>query len=183
MLLSSKGASLLLQGDQRQEGAHDVIWLDEGAEYPGTLLVVEVPFSVPERVGSYEKLLTTIQNQAIERKPKWKNNHWLTFGPPPIDAGTVFKAPIHDAAQHTLNTQQLVSRQLLPRVQQGGSICLDFSGVDVLTQSVAHQLLYAVVREAFQGKIPIYITGANEPVKNTLHFLENYALRGIKTGK
>jgi hypothetical protein len=57
-------------------------------------------------------------------------------------------------------------------------MALDFTGLELCTQSWLHPLMYEPVRLAWALRVPIHVIGAQPAVREGLRFLETYALGG-----
>jgi hypothetical protein len=66
----------------------------------------------------------------------------------------------------------------MPAIVQKRAVELDFTGLDLCTQSWLHALLYEPVRVAWALRSPIHVVGAQPAVQEGLRFLEAYALGG-----
>jgi anti-sigma regulatory factor (Ser/Thr protein kinase) len=168
LLLSSRGSSLLLQGDQDAQRHHIRA---EPAGYPGTLAVFELP---RDEIQDYDALIGVIQEVANERIRKKENIRFLRFEAAPDRSA--LKVGVRVGAEDTHRAQRLVDDHFIPRLTQSESIQLDFSGLQVCTQSYLHALLFLPLREAFKRDGKIYITNATPAIRGALEFLEGYAL-------
>ncbi len=104
---------------------------------------------------------------------KKKVVHLLRFAEKPAGALTV---GVRFGAEDTARAQKLVDDHLVPRLAKKEAVALDFSGLQVCTQSFLHALLFLPLREAFRSGGGIYITSATPAIVTALRFLEGYAL-------
>jgi anti-sigma regulatory factor (Ser/Thr protein kinase) len=167
-LLSSRGGSVLLQGDPTYQQHHHIV--DEQHGFPGTLVVFELPVG---EIEDYQGLIAVIQGLAKERIPARIPVHWLRFEPAPSGCLSIV---VRFGAEDTAHAQRLVEEHLRPRVARGQAIELDFARLRVCTQSYVHALLFSLLREAYAYQVPIHITNASRAVRSALEFLESYAL-------
>ncbi len=175
LLVASRGASLLLEGDERFENPRGTSrFLDRDVGFEGTLVAFEMP--AVER-NDYDAMIETIRERARERTPRRALNKWLTFTPPPADGGLRFLVR-HAHVEDAEAALAFAKRELEPRLFRRESITLDFTGVSALTQSYVHALLYEPLRLAWALKVPIHVIHAQPGVRSTLELLEHYALAG-----
>ncbi|MFY0580417.1 ATP-binding protein [Cystobacter fuscus] len=174
LVLASRGATLILEGDERFEDPHGKTkFLEPGVGFPGTLVAFEMP---AEAEQDYEGMIETIKERARERTPRRAVHKWLAFEAPPAEVQRfiVSQSRIED----TVEAQRFSEEKLLPRLFNKQPIALDFMGIPVCTQSYVHALLFEPLRMAWARKAKIYILNAQPAVRSTLELLENYALGG-----
>ncbi|WP_426753440.1 ATP-binding protein [Myxococcus sp. Y35] len=173
LVIATRGATLMLQGDEDFENPHGIQQLLSGVGYPGTLVAFEMP---AEAAQDYDGMIETIRQRAAERTPRRAIHKWLSFEAPPEGAlkFVVRSTGVEDARA----AQRFAEEQLLPRLVKRQPVALDFVGISTCTQSYAHALLYEALRLAWARKTPIFILGAQPAVRSTLELLENYALGG-----
>lgn len=170
LLVASRGGSLLLQGDETYQQHHHI--KAEGPGFPGTIVVFELPLG---EVQDYDSLISYIQETAKQRLPSARHIRWFTYQKAPHKA---LRLGVRYGAEDTARAQRLVSEHLLPRIARGESVELDFSGLQVCTQSYLHALLFTVLQAAYAAQVPLYVTNATPAVVSSLDFLEGYALTG-----
>lgn len=173
LVIATRGATLILQGDENFEDPHGIQRVLKGVGYPGTLVTFEMP---ADAVQDYDSMIDTIRERAMERTPRRAIHKWLTFGAPP--AGTIKFVVRSSRVEDAREAQRFSEDQLLPRLVKRQPVALDFVGIPTCTQSYVHALLYEALRLAWARKTPIYILNAQPAVKSTLELLENYALGG-----
>ena len=143
-----------------------------GIGFPGTLVAVELP---SDEIQDYESLMKSVLQKAEERTPKRATDRWLSFSP--AEAGAV-RIAVESAREETLAAAAIATEQIMPAIVQKRPVELDFTGLDLCTQSWLHALLYEPVRVAWALRAPIHIVGAQPAVQEGLRFLEAYALGG-----
>jgi hypothetical protein len=174
LVIASRGATLILEGDANFENPHGTQrFLETGLGYAGTLVSFEMPADAQQ---DYEAMLETIRERARERTPRRAVHKWLSFSKPPEDTQRFLVR--HSQIEDTRQALQFAQQTLLPRLVERKPVALDFSGIPTCTQSYVHSLLYEALRVAWALKTPIYILNAQPAVKSTLDLLENYALGG-----
>ena len=57
-------------------------------------------------------------------------------------------------------------------------IVLDFGGMDIVTQSYLHALLFSALRLAWARQSFIYVVNASSSVRSGIELVEDYALGG-----
>ncbi|HSP77485.1 MAG TPA: ATP-binding protein [Myxococcaceae bacterium] len=174
LVIASRGATLLLKGDEQFEEPHgETKFLEPGVGFPGTLVAFEMP---SESEQDYDAMIDTIRERARERTPRRAVHKWLAFEEPPSEAQRfiVRQSRIEDTAE----AQRFAEEKLLPRLFRREPVALDFGGIQVCTQSYVHSLLFEPLRLAWARKTKIYILNAQPAVRSTLELLENYALGG-----
>ncbi|MDR0965349.1 MAG: hypothetical protein LBM75_02380 [Myxococcales bacterium] len=172
LLISSRGATLSLRGDPNFNGHHELRFLN-GVEFPGTLVAFEIPEnSVEELKGLFE----VIKQTAEERTPRREIHRWFTFENPSEEL-LGERRIIRVAAEDTNKAFEL-SEEFQKRLFERKPLVLDFSNLQILTQSYLHALLYESLRLAWARKVPIYIINVSPAIRSTLELLQNYALGG-----
>lgn len=74
-----------------------------------------------------------------------------------------------DAAAHIRETY------LVPKLRAGRTAILDFSGVDLATQSFVHALIASVVRERPDDLQKIEFRGCNDSIRALIEIVVEYA--------
>ena len=173
LLLASRDAALLLTADP-EAGDNDVIRFlkPDGLGYPGTLVAFELPV---ESVGRYDDLIETIRKRARERTPKRAQYHWIRYDESPSDAAVFV---VRYAFENTEQAEKLAREQLEPRILTKDPVVLDFGGMDIVTQSYLHALLFSTLRLAWARQSPIYVVNASSSVRSGIELVEEYALGG-----
>ena len=173
LLLASRDAALLLTADPEAGDNHDLRFLKpDGLGYPGTLVAFELPV---ESVGNYDDLIETIQKRARERTPKRARHHWIRYEESPSDAAIFV---VRCASENTERAEKLAREQLEPRILRKEPIVLDFGGMDIVTQSYLHALLFSALRLAWARQSFIYVVNASSSVRSGIELVEDYALGG-----
>ena len=173
LLLASRDAALVLTADPEAGDNHDMRFLKpDGLGYPGTLVAFELPV---ESVGNYDDLIETIQKRARERTPRRAQHHWIRYEESPSDA-VVFV--VRYASENTERAEKLAREQLEPRILRKEPIVLDFGGMDIVTQSYLHALLFSALRLAWARQSFIYVVNASSSVRSGIELVEDYALGG-----
>jgi hypothetical protein len=172
LLIATHGATLVLQPN-KQGGPGTPHFLEPpGTGFPGTLVAFELP---TDAVGDYHQLMQQILKKAQERTPKRVTGRWIAFDEAPDEAVKVLVTP---AREDTVAAAQVSADAIMPALLQRKPVALDFTGLDLCTQSWLHALLYEPVRLAWALRVPIHATGAEPAVQEGLRFLEAYALGG-----
>ena len=173
LLLASRDAALLLTADPEAGDNHDMRFLKpDGLGYPGTLVAFELPV---ESVGNYDDLIETIQKRARERTPKRAQHHWIRYEESPSDAAVFV---VRYASENTEQAEKLAREQLEPRILRKEPMVLDFGGMDIVTQSYLHALLFSALRLAWARQSFIYVVNASSSVRSGIELVEDYALGG-----
>ena len=173
LVLASRGATLLLDGDAEFQGHHRLEFVHpKGTGYPGTLVAFELPI---DGVTDYEALIETIKERAKERTPRRAIHRWLRYDIPPKDAQDFI---VNVGVEDTSQAMRVAQETLIPWLVQRKSIVLDFRGISICTQSYLHALLFEPLRMAWALRIPLFVANVAPGVKSNLELLENYALGG-----
>lgn len=174
LVVASRGATLILRGDENFENPHGTTqFLERGVGFPGTLVAFEMPAT---EVQAYDSMIETIRERAQERTPRREIHKWLSFDPPPPEAKKFMVR--HSRVEDTAAALAFGETVLTPLLVQRQPIALDFTGIPACTQSYVHALLFEPLRLAWARKTKIYILNAKPAVRSTLELLENYALGG-----
>ncbi len=81
-------------------------------------------------------------------------------------------------AEDTSAAMRVAQQELTPRIFQREPVLLDFAGLNIVTQSYLHALLFEPLRLAWALRTPIHVANVEPAVRSTLELLENYALAG-----
>ncbi len=174
LVIATRGATLVLEGDQRFENPHGTMhFVEGGVGFPGTVVAFEMPAGQEQ---DYDAMVETIRERARERTPRRAVHQWLSFDTPPANAQRFVVK--QSRAEDTGEARRFAEQVLTPRLVQKQPIALDFSGISVCTQSYVHALLFEPLRIAWATKTPIFVVHARPAVRSTLELLENYALGG-----
>lgn len=168
LLICSRGASLLIEGDKESKGNNRIELLKTG--FPGTLAAFEIP---KRGVSDYDALIKTIIDTAVERQTKAITHRWARFDIPQEE---VLEFLITIASENTVDAERFSREQLIPRIKSRQSIILNFVNVTICTQSYMHALIFEALRTAFQLKVPLYVKNASESVKDGIRLVELYGL-------
>ncbi len=173
LLLATRGATLSLVSDDESTERNHIQFLDQaGPGYPGTIVAFEAPF---DSVADYYAIIETIQQRAQTRAPGRTSHRWLRYDEPDP---TAFGLSVRIAAESTPKAVELAAKALVPKLAAKQALKLDFTGIEIFTQSFTHAVLYEPLRVAWALKTPIWIVNAKPSVRSTLALLERYALSG-----
>jgi len=168
MLIASGENSLLLQGTY-EEGVPSKINFIEGG-FPGSLIVVDIP---KRSVADYDALFSKIRETAIERSISKKKVSFIKFDSFPEDVLTI---KLSIANENTAIAEEFSNKYFIPNIQKGTSLCLDFSGFKIMTQSFLHAVLFRTLKLAYEKQVQIYAKNLTPAVKDCLLLLEWYTL-------
>lgn len=173
LLIASRGATLYLAGDVEGLDKHTIRYLKpKGLGYPGTLVGFELPVN---EVQDYDGLIEVIHQRAKQRTPKRIVNRWFRFEVPSADAKRFL---VSVASEDTIAAQKFSEDCLQPLLIKRIPISLNFSNMNICTQSFLHALLFDAIRIAWARRTPIFIEQASIGIRSGLELLENYALGG-----
>lgn len=168
-LLATRGAALLLTSDE-DAGTHQIQFLPPPATgFPGTMAVFELPLEIQDR----DALLDVIRKRASDRTPASTTRSWLAYDAP---AEGVPSYPLRDPAGEVADASVL-GETLRASLSAGHAVGVDFTGIEIATQSFLHALLFHAVRVGWAMNARIYIRGASSAVRSGLDYLESYALK------
>jgi hypothetical protein len=171
LLVASRGAALVLapRDDQRVVPR----FLQPSAiGFPGTLVAFEVAL---DAVRDYAEMHRAIIDAARDRTPARVIHRWVRFELPP---GTIERIRVADLHENTAEAAKLSRERISPAIVARRGFVLDFSSIEICTQSFLHALLYEALRLAWALRTPIYAVHAEGPVRSGIEFLESYALAG-----
>ncbi|MCA8954296.1 MAG: sensor histidine kinase [Planctomycetes bacterium] len=171
LFLATRGATYLLDRS-RSPSTQPTVTNGQSADYPGTLVVFETAL---DQVGSYDEIVTGIQELAASRTPQRIVHRWLRFEQPPAAVARVL---VEVAAEDTTAAHEFSSQHLEPKLLRRESVALDFVNLRVCTQSFLHALLHESVRLAWARKVPMYVVNATPTIRRQLEFVEGYSLGG-----
>jgi hypothetical protein len=172
LLLATTGAALVLPSAESGTVVSPRFLDPVGVGFPGTLVAFEIPTDATQ---DYDTVMRAILKKAEERTPKRASSRWLNFAPGPEGAHRI---GVFDAREDTLAAAALNLQEIRPRVMNKTPIEIDFTGLELCTQSWLHALLFEPVRLAWALHVPIYVVGERPAVREGLRFLESYALGG-----
>lgn len=172
LLIATTGAALVLESANPEQPATPRFLQPPGIGFPGTLAAFELP---TDSVHDYHQLIMSILRTAEERTPKRVSSNWLVYesGPP----GAI-RIVLNPARENTVTAQQISNERVRPAIIERKAVELDFTGLELCTQSWLHALMYEPVRLAWALRVPIHVVGAQPAVREGLRFLETYALGG-----
>ncbi|MDQ6968087.1 MAG: hypothetical protein Q9M14_05320 [Mariprofundaceae bacterium] len=170
LLLASRGDALSLSGDDEGHGTIRLL----GADYPGTLVVFEIP---KRGVADFDALLKSIIGRAEERTTKRHDRKLLRYDIAPSDA---LEISMKIGAEDTIMAEKISKENLVPMLTKKKIIVLNFAYIDLCTQSYVHALLFDALRVAWALQMPIYVKKASEPVIDSLRLVEMYALSDVE---
>ncbi len=168
LFISSRGASLLLKGDSDGEGNNQINIFDKG--YPGTLVVFELP---RRGVADHNALISTIIDRAEQRNANRVKKSWIKFDNIPRNT---FVLSVEGVVENTVEAEKFSNNILIPKINNGTEVVIDFKGIKICTQSFLHSLLFSALRQAVNKKVKIYAINVTPPVKDGLRLLEIYAI-------
>jgi hypothetical protein len=172
LMIASRGAALMLSGDEGHDD-HSIGFLQpKGLGFPGTLVAFELPV---DEVQDYDGLMGRIYERAKQRTPQRAIHRWLRFDDPPAEAR---RFVVNVASEDTVAAQRFSEQHLQPLLIARTPVSLNFVNFSICTQSFLHALLFDAVRVAWARQTPIFVEKANPAVKNGLELLEAYALGG-----
>jgi hypothetical protein len=135
-----------------------------------------VGFELPvNEVQDYDGLIEVIHQRAKQRTPKRIVNRWFRFEVPSADAKRFL---VSVASEDTIAAQKFSEDCLQPLLIKRIPISLNFSNMNICTQSFLHALLFDAIRIAWARRTPIFIEQASIGIRSGLELLENYALGG-----
>ena len=80
------------------------------------------------------------------------------------------------ANENTAVAEEFSNKYLIPNIERGKSLCLDFSGFKIMTQSFLHAVLFRTLKLAYEKQVQIYAKNLTPAVKDCLLLLEWYTL-------
>lgn len=172
LLMATTGAALVLRDTGSGDAPTPSFLTPRGTGFPGTLVAFEIP---ADSVQDYRALIGRILDKARERTPKRVADRWITFEPASDDAERIAVRQVHENAPAAA---ELGRQRITPALPSRQPIELDFTGIDLATQSWLHALLFEQVRLAWALRVPIHVIQADLAVREGLRFLEAYALGG-----
>ncbi|MBI5499081.1 MAG: DUF4325 domain-containing protein [Deltaproteobacteria bacterium] len=173
LLIATRGAGRFVEGNPRDVEHPGLRLLRPiGTGFPGTLVAFELPLG---RVLDYDGLIAAIGEKARRRIPRRAVRRWVRF-----DAGTPAGARflVARAAEDTTAAERFSAQTLVPRLLHREPLVLDFTGIDVCTQSFLHALLFRAVRLAWAEHVEIHVANARPAVRSGIETVEAYALGG-----
>ncbi|WP_308603701.1 ATP-binding protein [uncultured Fibrobacter sp.] len=166
MLIVSGDNALLLEGSL--EESNKIKFLD--CKFNGTLIVVDIP---KRSVADFEELFTRIRETAIERSISKRKISFIKFDNIPEN---ILKIKLHVANENTVDAEEYSKKYLIPLIEKGTKLCLDFSGFKITTQSFLHAILFNTLKLAYAKNVQIYAINLTPAVKDCILLLEWYTL-------
>ncbi len=133
------------------------------------MAVFELPLEIQDR----DALLDVIRKRASDRTPASTTRSWLAYEAPQADAKTFL---LRDPAGEVADAGTLDER-LRASLASGEAVVLDFTGIEVATQSFLHALLFHAVRVGWAMNARIHVLHASSAVRSGLDYLESYAMK------
>lgn len=172
MLLASKGAALLIQGEQNGKGNARFLTPD-GTGYPGTLVAFELPIGGTQ---DYKGLLDLIAKKAEELAPKRIVQKWIEYSERiPEDCVRIL---VNSIPKESESARNYSNKNIIPKILERQSICLDFRNIDIMTQRDLHAILHESLRVAWALKVKIHVIEASPSVIEGLKAVERASLGG-----
>jgi len=168
LLIATRGASLFLVGDEKNDKYEMQFLEPNGTGFPGTLAVFELPLEIVDR----DALMDVIRQRATETMPAPVTHRWILYDTPPADVETFM---VQEFVEDTDGTLRLAERMKLV-LTASQPVVLDFSGIGIATQSFLHALLFHAIRVGWAMGARVYVTHADPAVRSALAYLESYAL-------
>jgi hypothetical protein len=176
-LIASRGAAI--SGSGSDEEGH-LRQRSLAAEFPGTLVVFEIPREIPEQFRSEQGIVSFIRENELRAlaPDKGERIYWIQMVEP--DAGTsVHRVLVSVGGGDFKSIRELVEKSILPAINAEVGVALDFLNVKFLTDSMAHELVGMAVREAYQRKVPVYAVNTTTAIARTLVFVQSYLLADL----
>lgn len=167
--VASRGATLYIKGDPEFEGKN-LIQLSD-ASFEGTFVVFEMP---KKGVIDYQELNRTIINKSIERRADRQTKNWIRFDIPKEET---IEFVVNIAAENTVKAEEFAKNTLIPQIENGRSLTLNFINIPACTQSFMHSVIYEVLKLSYKKQIPIFINHAEPVIKDLIKMVESYTLK------
>lgn len=167
LLISSRGASLILKGDPEGEGNNTINTY--GDDFPGTLVVFELP---KRGVADHDALIKTIIDKAEERTAKRSKKTWFKYDLVPANA---YEFSISHVVENTVEAERFSTKLLIPKIESGIPVVVNFENLKICTQSFMHALLFNALRLACKNQVELYAINASPAVRDGIRLLEIYA--------
>ena len=172
MLIVSGSDALLLEGSLEEGVSNKISFLE--CKFNGTLIVVDIP---KRSVADFEELFSRIQKTATERSISKKKVSFIQFDKIPEAA---LKIKLSIANENTVEAEKYSTKYLIPNIEKGRELCLDFSGFKITTQSFLHAILFNALKLAYKKNVQIYAINLTPAVKDCILLLEWYTLGSVK---
>lgn len=173
LLVASRGAAFHLWPDAKDMTRHHAGFVQpKGVGFPGTLVAFELPLATN---ADFAVLMEQVKERARLLTPVRNVHRWIRFEGAPSDAaGRVLVRVLGESAV----SAEKAGKALRLNIISGDDIVVDFEGVEFVTQSFLHALLFKLMRLAWAEQHPVYAINAKPAVQSALETLENYALSG-----
>jgi len=168
LLISSRGATLLLKGDPEGEGNNEINTYE--VDFPGTLVVFELP---KRGVIDHDELIKTIIDKAEERSANRSRKTWFKYDDIPLNA---YEFSVSGVVENTIEAEKFSNNLLIPKIQAGIPVVVNFEDLKICTQSFMHALLFNALRLAYNNQVRLFAINASPPVKDGIRLLEIYAI-------
>lgn len=168
LLISSRGATLTIQGETEEDSDNKINLYDNDSS--GTIVAFEIPTA---SVGDHSAMIKVIQKRAESMHANLKPVNFLRYDNAPKYA---WEFMVKIAIENTSVAEEYSKNNILPKVRSGKPVVFNFQGMNICTQSFLHALLFDGIQSAHKNDADIFIKNASGPVKEGLRFLQNYAL-------
>lgn len=169
MLISSRNASLSIEGD-KTGGPNNKIELHKYS-YNGTIVVFEI---LKRGIGNHDAIIKKVQESAKSMNAGITHTSYLKYGDPPEDA---WELMINGIVEDTHKAEEYASNHISNKINQNIPIVFNFLNISICTQSFVHALMFEVLQKAKKDNVNIYIKNAEDPVIESLNFLESYTFK------
>lgn len=180
-LIASRGAAI---SGTDPDGEGHLRQKSLAADFPGTLVVFEIPREIPERFHSEQGIVSFIRESELPALALDQRGglYWIQMTEPDEDA-ELHRVLVSVGGGDFESIRSLVERSVLPAIAKDVAVVLDFLNVKFLTDSMAHELVGMAVREAYQRKVPVYAVNTTAAIARTLVFVQSYLLADLAPRK
>jgi hypothetical protein len=178
-LIATRGAAISVEGDKATGHTGKVTKLLD-SEFPGTLVCLKIPVIFPDRIKSSDTLLQEIRTEK-DNTYLTGDNFWISFDEEIYHESGIkpTRILISIGATDFKTASHLTSSRLIPAIEEGIPLILDFNNVTLITDSFAHELLAKLLRVAYSTNVPVWAVNTEAAVMNTILFVQRYALADL----
>ena len=168
--LGSMDALIDVWGDKEGE-QHKIYEQARSGGWPGTFAYVQLR---RETIGDFDAVLTTCRKMAAEAR-KYPAELALDFidGVPELDELEVVR--VRDFEEDVEKAARVRDTIILPNVNAGKMVVLDFEDVKFATQSFVHALLYKIIRDGQQVGSTLSVANCTRSTREAVMAVAAYA--------
>lgn len=171
--LGSKDALVDIWGDK--EGKQKKLYkMARASGWPGTFAYLQLR---RDMIAEFDAILTVCRELAAEAR-KYPSELSLDFVEEVPEIEDLLVIRVRDFEEDVEKAAEIRERAILPNINTGKMVVIDFAGVKFATQSFVHALMYKVVRDGQQIGATLSIANCTNSTREAVMAVAAYAKLG-----